>query len=63
MHLLDFPDHHSYSPEDLLRVLHSASQCGAALILTTAKDSMRIPPFLRRLFRRGRNRNRFRARR
>lgn len=46
----DFPDHHRYTPEDLLEVLHSASQCGAALIVTTAKDSMRLPPFLRRLF-------------
>ncbi|MGC8494963.1 MAG: tetraacyldisaccharide 4'-kinase, partial [Syntrophobacteraceae bacterium] len=46
----DFPDHHRYTPEDLLQVLYSASQCRAALILTTAKDAMRLPPFLRRLF-------------
>ncbi|MGC8494965.1 MAG: tetraacyldisaccharide 4'-kinase [Syntrophobacteraceae bacterium] len=46
----DFPAHNRYTPEEFLQVLHSASQCGAALILTTAKDSMRLPPFLRRLF-------------
>ncbi|MGC8495506.1 MAG: tetraacyldisaccharide 4'-kinase [Syntrophobacteraceae bacterium] len=46
----DFPDHHRYTPEELLQVLRSATQGGSALILTTAKDSMRLPPLLRRLF-------------
>ena len=46
----DFPDHHCYTSEDLLLVLNSASRHGARLIVTTAKDSARLPAFLKNIF-------------
>ena len=46
----DFPDHHRYTSEDLLRVLGSASRLRAGLIVTTAKDSARLPAFLKNIF-------------
>ncbi len=46
----DFPDHHRYASEDILQILSSAWRHGAGLIITTAKDFTRLPPFLRNIF-------------
>jgi len=40
---LDFPDHHTYMPEDLSEVHGLAMASGADLITTTEKDFVRIP--------------------
>ncbi|MFZ2445315.1 MAG: tetraacyldisaccharide 4'-kinase [Syntrophobacteraceae bacterium] len=39
-----FPDHHRCAEADLARLIESAAECGAELILTTAKDAVRVPP-------------------
>ena len=39
----DFPDHHSFRPAELMRVLSRAAALGAEPI-TTAKDMVRLPP-------------------
>jgi tetraacyldisaccharide 4'-kinase len=39
-----FPDHHPYSRADLVRVERALDQTGAAVVLTTAKDAMRLLP-------------------
>ena len=41
---LSFPDHHRYTVSDLSRIFRAASKGGAEVIVTTAKDSVRIPP-------------------
>ena len=41
---LSFPDHHRYETGDLLGIFDSASKHGAEIIITTAKDAVRIPP-------------------
>jgi tetraacyldisaccharide 4'-kinase len=41
---LSFPDHHRYTGGDFSRIFGCASGCGAELIITTAKDAVRIPP-------------------
>lgn len=41
---IPFPDHHRYSSPDLERVIEAASSSGAELIVTTAKDAVRLPP-------------------
>ncbi|MDR3566622.1 MAG: tetraacyldisaccharide 4'-kinase [Syntrophobacteraceae bacterium] len=46
----DFADHHSYTAEELLEVLASASKHRAGLIVTTAKDCARLPAFLKNVF-------------
>ncbi len=38
-----FPDHHRYTAGDFSKIFHAASQHGAGLIITTAKDAVRIP--------------------
>jgi tetraacyldisaccharide 4'-kinase len=38
-----FPDHHRYTAGDFSRIFHAASEHGAELIITTAKDAVRIP--------------------
>jgi tetraacyldisaccharide 4'-kinase len=38
--LLTFPDHHSFSPKDIQRILDKAQYCDQ--ILTTEKDYMRM---------------------
>jgi tetraacyldisaccharide 4'-kinase len=38
-----FPDHHRYTAGDFSKIFRAASQHGAELIITTAKDSVRIP--------------------
>jgi tetraacyldisaccharide 4'-kinase len=38
-----FPDHHRYSSKDLHEIDRAARESGAALILTTSKDAVRIP--------------------
>jgi tetraacyldisaccharide-1-P 4'-kinase len=37
-----FPDHHSYTPRDLERVTSAAQKAGAAALLTTVKDRVRL---------------------
>jgi tetraacyldisaccharide 4'-kinase len=39
-----FPDHHVYSPSDLLRLATRAREAGAAALLTTEKDVANFPP-------------------
>lgn len=41
-----FPDHHPYSAAELHRIFDRAERLGARLV-TTAKDSVRLPPSLR----------------
>jgi tetraacyldisaccharide 4'-kinase len=38
-----FPDHHRYTTGDFSRVFHTACEHGAEVIITTAKDAVRIP--------------------
>jgi tetraacyldisaccharide 4'-kinase len=38
-----FPDHHPYSSHDLHEIDRAARESGAAMILTTSKDAVRIP--------------------
>jgi len=40
-----FPDHHRYTRRDVDRLFSSARRAGAARILTTEKDYMRLLPF------------------
>jgi tetraacyldisaccharide 4'-kinase len=46
----DFPDHHRYTSEELLKILESASAHRTGLILTTAKDFARVPHYLKDTF-------------
>jgi len=39
-----FPDHHRYSPRDLDQIRARARSNGAAALVTTAKDSIRLSP-------------------
>lgn len=39
-----FPDHHPYAPGDYDRVGRIARQAGAAFIVTTGKDAVKLPP-------------------
>jgi len=41
---LSFPDHHRYTAADFSRIFGCASDHGAELVITTAKDAVRIPP-------------------
>ncbi len=38
-----FPDHHRYTAGDFSRIFHAVSEHGAEVIITTAKDAVRIP--------------------
>jgi len=40
-----FPDHHPYSVRDVKNVLAHAARAGAARIVTTEKDAVRLLPF------------------
>ena len=40
---LSFPDHYRYTESDVLRIVESASGSGAEIIITTAKDFVRLP--------------------
>jgi tetraacyldisaccharide 4'-kinase len=42
---LIFRDHHRYSRADVARIVHAARESGAARILTTEKDYVRLLPF------------------
>ncbi len=46
---IPFPDHHRYAERDLLLIAARAARCGARLLLTTAKDAVRLPDSLRRM--------------
>ncbi|MBI5867202.1 MAG: tetraacyldisaccharide 4'-kinase [candidate division Zixibacteria bacterium] len=39
-----FPDHHAYSPADMSDLEHQCRQAGAAWMLTTHKDAVKIDP-------------------
>jgi len=39
----DFPDHHAYRSSDLHRLDREAQVAGAAALITTEKDAVRIP--------------------
>ena len=39
-----FPDHHPYSPRDLAGIDTAARGCGVRVMVTTAKDAVRLPP-------------------
>jgi tetraacyldisaccharide 4'-kinase len=39
----NFPDHHAYGPADLQRLQREAQAAGAAALITTEKDAVRIP--------------------
>jgi len=39
-----FPDHHNYSPNDLAEIEDSAEAHGAKILLTTAKDAVKLSP-------------------
>ena len=39
----NFPDHHAYGPADLRRLEREAQAAGAAALITTEKDAVRIP--------------------
>jgi tetraacyldisaccharide 4'-kinase len=41
---LSFPYHHRYTAGDFSKIFGSASKHGAEVIITTAKDAIRIPP-------------------
>jgi tetraacyldisaccharide-1-P 4'-kinase len=40
---LAFPDHHWYTTNDLERVTEAVRATGADLVVTTAKDAVRLP--------------------
>jgi len=44
-----FPDHHRYTPADLARLLSAAQSSGAAALLTTEKDRVRLGKLAARL--------------
>jgi tetraacyldisaccharide 4'-kinase len=46
----DFPDHHRYAQEELIKILESSSTHRAGLIVTTAKDFARLPHYLQDSF-------------
>ena len=37
-----FPDHHFYTPKDVEKIEKSARQSGAEILLTTAKDAVKL---------------------
>jgi tetraacyldisaccharide 4'-kinase len=39
-----FRDHHRFSARDVVRVAAAAKKAGAAIVLTTEKDAVRLPP-------------------
>src|SRR3546814_2629566 len=41
-----FPDHHRYSPDDVKDLMAQAAAADA-LLVTTAKDAVRLPPAMR----------------
>ena len=45
---LPFPDHHAYSPDEIMRLVEEAAALDARLV-TTAKDAVRLPPEARRM--------------
>ncbi len=50
---INFPDHHVYTQEDLIKIKKAASQSSAQIILTTEKDGIKLidfPDFLRDIY-------------
>jgi tetraacyldisaccharide 4'-kinase len=37
-----FPDHHSFTQKDIEGLVHDAQQAGAASLITTAKDAVKL---------------------
>jgi tetraacyldisaccharide 4'-kinase len=44
VHESPFPDHHRFTKSDIREALDAASRAGAALLVTTEKDAVRLPP-------------------
>ncbi|MDF1535049.1 MAG: tetraacyldisaccharide 4'-kinase [bacterium] len=42
--MMVFPDHHPYTDRDIDRVIERAGEMGAAALVTTEKDAVRLPP-------------------
>ena len=42
----DFPDHHAYSPDEIMSLIDTAAAANA-LLVTTEKDAVRLPPAAR----------------
>lgn len=40
---ISFPDHHAYTPADFARLVAQARRGGAALLVTTLKDLVKVP--------------------
>jgi tetraacyldisaccharide 4'-kinase len=38
-----FPDHHAYRPDEILAVADDAARSDAEVLVTTAKDAVRVP--------------------
>jgi tetraacyldisaccharide 4'-kinase len=38
-----FPDHHAYTPDEMMRLVETAQERGAVAV-TTEKDQVRLPP-------------------
>jgi tetraacyldisaccharide 4'-kinase len=45
-----YPDHHAFTPEEVMRLLEAATTAGA-IAVTTAKDWVRLPPDAQRMIR------------
>ncbi len=43
---LTFPDHHAYSASDVVRIAQVATEKGAAAVLTTEKDAVKMTPVM-----------------
>jgi len=44
VHESAFPDHHRFTDSDIRGALDAANRAGAALLVTTEKDAVRLPP-------------------
>ena len=50
---IDFPDHHVYTQEDVIKIRTAAAESSAQIILTTEKDGIKLidfPDFLREIY-------------
>ena len=41
---LDFPDHHSYTRQDIAKMADAAQSCQAAGVVVTEKDAVKFTP-------------------
>jgi len=47
--MINFPDHHRYTPRDIEKILRLRSETGAEVVLTTSKDAVRLEEWQRLL--------------